>query len=200
MASLLPRPRMYDQTKPPKFLRPQQVQRLFRRAHSRLSSQELRANALLHLAYTTGLRPREVSLLTLDDICFQQAEVKIWDRKCKDPIALPLPEDTIKALAAYLVAVRPKIKERALFLSLNAPYRPIKASTVAEIIKGCMRKAHLPSTAYWLRHTYAQNLMESGASIFEIKELLGHATIRSTQRYLSIHTKLMREVLFDETL
>ena len=63
-----------------------------------------------------------------------------------------------------------------------------------------MRTAGLKSTAYWLRHTYAQNLLESGVSIFEIKEMMGHDRIQSTKRYLSIHIKMMREVLFDETL
>jgi site-specific recombinase XerD len=62
-----------------------------------------------------------------------------------------------------------------------------------------MRKAGLCSTAYWLRHTYAQNLLETGASIYEIKEMLGHDSIETSQKYLHVHTKLMREVLFDET-
>ena len=55
------------------------------------------------------------------------------------------------------------------------------------------------STAYWLRHTYAQNLLEAGSSIFEIKEMLGHDKIESTKLYLHVHLKLMRKVLFDET-
>ena len=62
-----------------------------------------------------------------------------------------------------------------------------------------MKKACLPSTAYWLRHTYAQNLLEAGCSIFEIKEMLGHDKIESTKNYLRIHIQLMRKVLFDET-
>jgi integrase/recombinase XerD len=199
LASLLPLPRVYDQAKPPKFLRPLQVQKLF--SHLTLSScKELRANALVRLAYTCGLRPKEMSLISLDNVLFQQGVVEILDRKNKNPLTLPLPEDTIKALAAYIIGARPKVKERAIFLNLQAPFRPISAWKVTEIINGCMQKAHLPSTAYWLRHTYAQNLMESGASIFEMKQMLGHTTIRTTQRYLCIHTKLMRTVLFDETL
>ena len=63
-----------------------------------------------------------------------------------------------------------------------------------------MRKANLTSSAFWLRHTYAKNLMEAGASVYEIKEMLGLETIQTAKRYLQIDTKLMREVLFDETL
>jgi site-specific recombinase XerD len=61
-----------------------------------------------------------------------------------------------------------------------------------------MQKVNPNATAYWLRHTYAQNLLQAGASLFEIKELLGHDSIESTRKYLLIHIKLMRKVLFDE--
>jgi site-specific recombinase XerD len=65
-----------------------------------------------------------------------------------------------------------------------------------------MHKAGFPpeASAYWLRHTYAQNLLESGVSLYEIKEMLGHDSIESTRKYLHIHISLMRRVLFDETL
>jgi site-specific recombinase XerD len=63
-----------------------------------------------------------------------------------------------------------------------------------------MRKANIAASAYWLRHTYAQNLLEQEVSIFEIKEMLGHDRIQTTHRYIHINIKLMREVLFDETL
>jgi site-specific recombinase XerD len=63
-----------------------------------------------------------------------------------------------------------------------------------------MRKAGTPGSAYWLRHTYAQNLLEAGASVFEIKEMLGHDRIQTTSRYLKIHITMMREVLFDEAI
>ena len=56
------------------------------------------------------------------------------------------------------------------------------------------------ATAYWLRHTYAQTLLSSKASIFEVKEMMGHQNIQSTHRYLHINTELMRKVLFNEEL
>ena len=63
-----------------------------------------------------------------------------------------------------------------------------------------MRQVNLPSTAYWLRHTYAQNLLESGVTIFEIMEMMGHDKIESTKNYLHVHVKLMRKVLFHEEI
>jgi site-specific recombinase XerD len=63
-----------------------------------------------------------------------------------------------------------------------------------------MKKAGLDSSGYWLRHTYAQNLLEAGRSFYEVKEMLGHDNIESTGVYLHIHAALMRKVLFNETL
>ena len=199
LAPLLVGAPLYAQAKPPKFLRPHQVQRLFASLRNS-SSWDLRANAMLHLAFSLGLRPKEISLLSLDDISFRQAEVSLQDRKCANPIKLPLPGSTVKAIGAYIVGARAKSEERSLFLKFNAPYGPVSPSTVCNDIGTCMRKANLDSSAYWLRHTYAQSLLENGASIFEIKEMLGHDRIQTTQGYLHIHTTLMREVLFDETL
>lgn len=199
LAPLLIGAPLFAQAIPPKFLRQQEIQRLF--ASIDLCSQKgLRTNAMLHLAYTLGLRPKEISLITLDDIFFSQGEINLRERKGRNPIKLPLPEETIKAIAACIIGARPKSSKRAIFLNLRAPYRPISPVVVSQDIRACMRKANIAASAYWLRHTYAQNLLEQDVSIFEIKEMLGHDIIQTTQRYIHIDIKLMREVLFDETL
>nr|MBC8484993.1 tyrosine-type recombinase/integrase [Bacteroidota bacterium] len=105
-----------------------------------------------------------------------------------------------KAIAAYLVGGRPKSKHRRVFLTLQPPFRPMSQNTITQNITNCMKKNGIPYSAYCLRHTYAQNLLEAGASIYEIKEMMGHDSIESTKQYLHVHIKLMREVLFDETL
>jgi integrase/recombinase XerD len=190
---------LFAQAKPPRFLRLDEVQRLFD-SLSTCCAKALRTSAMIHLGYTLGLRPKEIGLTTLDDISFGQCEIHLSDRKSNNPIKLPLPEVTIKAIAAYIVGARAKSNRRRLFLSLRAPYEPITPAAVSKDIGLCMRKAGLSSSAYWLRHTYAQNLLEAGASVFEIKQLLGHDRIQTTQRYIHIHTRLMREVLFDDSL
>ena len=103
-------------------------------------------------------------------------------------------------MAAYRIVVRPKTKHNTLFLSIHPPYLPVNPNTIGYHIRKVMKAAGLPSTTYWLRHTYAQNLLESGASVFEVKEMLGHDDIESTKKYLHVHTQLMRQVLFNETL
>ena len=190
---------IFAQAKPPKFLRPQEVNQFFD-CFELSSPKDLRTYAMAHLAYFLGLRPKEISLIRLDDIFFSEGEITVRDRKNNNPIKLPLPENIIKAIAAYIVGGRTKSKHRRLFLILLAPYRPISPRTAGHYITDCMRKANLKGTAYWMRHTYAQNLLEAGASIYEIKEMLGHDRIESTKKYLHIHIKLMRKVLFDEEL
>jgi integrase/recombinase XerD len=190
---------IFAQAKPPTFLRPHEVQKLF--AGLQLStSVNIRTYAMLQLAYTLGLRPQEICSITLDDISFSRGELSIKDRKTNNPIKLPMSEELIKAIAAYMIGVRPESKHRTLFLTLKAPFGPITPTAVNHHLKTCMRKANLASSAYWLRHTYAQNLLEAGVSIYEIKEMLGHDSIESTRKYLHIHIKLMREILFDETI
>ena len=199
LASFIVAKRHYGLSKPPKFLRPEEIQKLFA-GFSLSSDSEIRTYAMMHLAYSLGLRPQEVALITLDDICFSKAELTLTDRKNNRPMVLPIPGATLKAVAAYRIAVRPKSKHNTLFLSLHPPYRPVSPNTIGQHIRKVMKAAGLPSTTYWLRHTYAQNLLESGATVFEVKEMLGHDDIESTQKYLHVHTKLMREVLFNETL
>jgi site-specific recombinase XerD len=199
LATLVVGPPLFAMAKPPKFLRPVEVKRLF--AGLTLSSpRDIRAYALVHLAYFLGLRPREICLISLADVSFKTAELRLKIRKSNNPMTLPLPDEILKAMAAYLVGVRPQSKHRTLFLSLIAPYRFLSPSAVGGEINQCLHRVGLPASAYWLRHTYAQNLLETGASIYEIKEMMGHDKIDSTRNYLHVHTRLMREVLFDESL
>jgi len=190
--------REYAQAKPPNFLRPQEIRKLF--AGLTIGNvSDIRTYALVQLAYTMGLRHKEISQIRLNDIRFSTQQLTLAERKGTNPIELPMPEHTLKAIAAYLIAARPQSEHRRVFLTLHPPFRPMRSATVGYHITKAMRKVGLSSTAYWLRHTYAQNLLEAGASIFEIKEMLGHDKIESTKNYLRIHIQLMRKVLFDET-
>ena len=199
LAPLLVGPPMFAQSKLPKFLRPQQVQKLF--ASLKLTTPtDTRTYAMVHLAYSLGLRPVEISRITLDDISFKRGELTLRERKGGNPITLPVAENAIKAIALYVSKDRPKSLSRELFLTRHFPCHPVSSNTVVGYISKAMKQAGLPSSAYWLRHTYAQNLLHIGRSIYEVKEMMGHQNIQSTHRYLHINTELMRKVLFDEKL
>ncbi len=199
LAPLLIGAPQFAKAKPPKFLRPHEVQQLFE-SLSVTSAKDLRTYAMVHMAYTLGLRPVEISAIRLDDIAFTKTQLNVVDRKNEQPLKLPIPEPTLKAIVAYRVGGRPKNKDRHLFLSLSAPHGPIVPGLVGRYIQEAMHKAGLNASAYWLRHSYAQHLLSSGASIYEIKEMLGHRHIESSRKYLHIHTDLMREVILDEPL
>ena len=199
LAPLLIGAPQFAKAKPPKFLRPHEVQQLFE-SLSITCPKDLRTYVMVHLAYTLGLRPCEICRITLDDIAFKKEQVSVEDRKNKQPLTLPIPEKTLKAIVAYMVGGRPKSHDRHLILSLSAPHGPIVPGLVGRYIQQAMNKAGLTSTPYWLRHSYAQHLLSSGASIYEIKEMLGHRHIESSRKYLHIHTDLMREVILDEPL
>jgi site-specific recombinase XerD len=188
---------IFARAKPPTFLRAGELKRLFDNID--LSSQSgLRTYAMLQLAYTLGLRPIEICQITLDNISFRKAELNIDWRKCHNPLKLPLAEVTIKAIAVYIIGARPQSTLRTLFLSFSPPYGPVTPKTVHYYFKTTMHKVNPAASVYWLRHTYAQNLLQAGVSLYEIKELMGHDSIESTKKYLLIHISLMRKVLFDE--
>lgn len=199
LTSLLVGPPLFAHKKPPKFLRPQEMQKLFSNLKL-VTSVDIRTYAMIHLAYTLGIRPIEISRITLDHVSFTMGELTIKERKTKTPTILPLPKQTVKAIAAYVFRARPKTEFRHIFVTYYKPHLPVRPGTVAGAIGKAMKKAGLSSSAYWLRHTYAQNLLGIGRSIYEIKEMMGHQNIQSTQRYLYIDTEQMRKVLFNETL
>jgi site-specific recombinase XerD len=192
-------PPQFAQKKLPKFLRPKQIKELFDSLKLSTPTQ-IRTYAMVNLAYFLGLRPVEISRITLEDISFQKAELTLRERKGNNPVTLPLPGKILKPMALYVSKARPQSPSRHLFLTHQFPHRPVSSNTVVGYISKAMKQAGLPSSAYWLRHTYAQNLLFMGRSIYEVKEMMGHHNIQSTHRYLHINTELMRKVLFDEEL
>jgi integrase/recombinase XerD len=199
LAHLVVGPPVFNQLKPPRFLRDDEIKKLFNSIPLDTNA-HIRTYTMLMLAYSLGLRPGEIRQITLDDISFQKAELTIPIRKNKHPAVMPLPEKTLKAIVLYVQKVRPKTHYRELFLTLVKPYRPICTAIVPDCISKTMKAAGLSASAYSLRHSYAQRLLCMGHSIFDIKEMMGHKCIQSTQHYLHIDTEMMRKVLLNETL
>lgn len=199
IAHLLVGPRQFAEPRPPRFLRPEELKKLFS-SIALDTPVNIRTYAMLLLSYSLGLRPIEIERLALDDVSFQEAEIKIYPRKNQQPSIMPIPEETLKAIAAYVYKARPKSQHRALFLTSQKPYKAVSANLVSSHISRMIRSKGLSASAYWLRHTYAQSLLCMGHSIYDVKEMMGHESILSTQRYLHIDIEHMRKVLFNETL
>ena len=133
----------------------------------------IRTYAMVHLVYYVGLSPGEISRIKLDDICFKKKELILPKRMENNLKILPVPEKAIKAIAAYVLKARPESKYRNLFLTLKSPYKPISPGTVTRYISKTMKQSGLLCSPYSLRHTYALNLINAGATIYESKEMQG---------------------------
>jgi site-specific recombinase XerD len=144
----------------------------------------LRNTALLELAYSCGLRSAEVVGLRLADVDFEQETVHVLGKGGRERV-VPLGERAAYAVALYLRDARPMLVRGAtdaLFLSVRG--RPLDTS----LLRRLMRNPHR------LRHAYATHLLEGGADLRTIQELLGHASLSTTQVYSHVDARRLRRV------
>jgi len=144
----------------------------------------IRNSAILELTYSCGLRSAEVVGLRLMDVDFDQEAVHVLGKGGKERV-VPLGERAALAVATYLRDARPALARGAvdaLFLSVRG--RPLDTSTLRRL----MRNPHR------LRHAYATHLLEGGADLRTIQELLGHASLSTTQVYSHVDARRLRRV------
>ncbi len=144
----------------------------------------LRNRALFELVYSAGLRAREAVDLELADVAFEQELVLVRGKGGKER-AVPLGEEAAYRLRLYLEAARPKLARGAedrLFLSARG--RPLETSTLRRLLPNPHR----------LRHAFATDLLEGGADLRTIQELLGHASLSTTQVYSHVDAKRLRRI------
>jgi integrase/recombinase XerC len=158
-----------------------------------------RDRALLELLYGAGLRVAEACALDIRDVALDASEVRVWGKGGKER-AIPLPSAARVALAAYLEERRgPGSLSEPLFVSLRAapgkkPAR-LDPRDVRRILNKRARAAGIPSGVHphRLRHSYATHLLDMGADLREIQELLGHASLSTTQKYTAVSTTRLIE-------
>ncbi len=144
----------------------------------------LRNRALVELVYSAGLRSAEAVGLDLADVEFEQEQVHVRGKGGKER-AVPLGEEAAHWLARYLREARPKLArgaENAFFLSARG--RRLDTSTLRRVF------AH----PHRLRHAFATHLLEGGADLRTIQELLGHSSLSTTQMYSHVDGKRLRRV------
>ncbi len=145
----------------------------------------IRDKAMLELLYATGMKVSELMDLSLSDINLQVGIVHLKNSKCERIV--PLYPGAIKAVQNYLRNVRPIIVLDedcdALFTNMNG--QPMSRQGFWKIIKYYADKAGIKKdiTPHTLRHSFAAHLLENGAQLKDIQEMLGHADISSTQIY-----------------
>ncbi len=143
----------------------------------------LRNRALLELLYSGGLRSAEVVGLDLGDVDFEREAVHVRGKGGKERV-VPLGEEAAHQVARYLRDGRPKLARAvdALFLSIRG--RRLDTSTVRRLLRNPHR----------LRHAFATHLLEGGADLRTIQELLGHSSLSTTQIYSHVDAKRLRRV------
>jgi integrase/recombinase XerC len=142
----------------------------------------LRNRALLELVYSAGLRSREAVLLDLADVDFEQELVRVHGKGDKERV-VPLGEEAAYWISLYVRDARPQLvrgAEAALFLSARG--KRLDTSTLRRICPN----------PHKLRHAFATHLLEGGADLRTIQELLGHASVSTTQVYTWVESGRLR--------
>lgn len=144
----------------------------------------LRNRALVELVYSAGLRSREAIDLDLADVDFEQEAIHVRGKGGKERV-VPLGEEAAHHLAVYLREARPELvrgAEDALFVSVRG--RRLDTSTLRRLLPHPHR----------LRHAFATHLLEGGADLRVIQELLGHSSLSTTQMYSHVDGRRLRRI------
>lgn len=156
---------------------------------------KLRDCAILEIMYACGLRVSEVVELDLDNINFTEAVVRVMGKGRKERL-VPLGGVAAKVLKSYLEK-RPKASAGAGdALFLNVRNGRLSARSVSTLVKkyGLVAGLQKPLTPHALRHSFATHLLQNGADLRVIQELLGHSSLSTTQRYTHVDVKRLLEV------
>jgi integrase/recombinase XerC/integrase/recombinase XerD len=178
----------------PKVLRPDELASLLDRIPA-ATPLELRDRALLEVAYGSGLRAEELVNLDVPSIDFDAEELRVEGKGSKTRI-VPAGEPSLRAVARYLERARPALQsgdgEPALFLSKSG--RRLSTSDVRRRLRVWARHAALQGgiSPHALRHSFATHLLEGGADLRAIQELLGHASISTTQIYTRVESARLK--------
>jgi site-specific recombinase XerD len=189
-------PRLYVHEGLPEGPEWKDVQRLLAGVEGE-STYVLRARAVLLLFTIYGLRSGEVSRLQLDDFDWRAESFAVCHSKRGGSQRYPLQREVGEAILAYLQKGRPQSSCRSLFLTLNPPYRPVGTAALWDITSRRMREAGIRCRRHGphsLRHACATHLLEQGATLKEIGDLLGHRDAASTGIYTKVHLTALRRV------
>lgn len=160
----------------------------------RQQSEGLRDHAILVLLLRLGLRASEVAALSLDDIDWRSGSLVIHGKGRRDD-RLPLPADVGQAITDYLQHGRPRSPRREVFLRLLAPVQGLGRGGISTAVRrACRRSGITPVGAHRLRHTLARELINSGAPLPEIAQVLRHRSLASTALYARVDIAGLRSL------
>lgn len=158
----------------------------------------LRDRALLELLYSTGARISEAVGLDLDDVDRGERTV-LLDGKGGKQRLVPIGKPAVEALEAYLVRARPALAARgrgSAAVFLNARGTRLSRQSAWQVLKTSAERAGISASVspHTLRHSFATHLLEGGADVRVVQELLGHASVTTTQVYTLVTVNTLREI------
>ena len=181
----------------PDYLDPHQVEALLA-APDATVPQGQRDRAIMEVLYASGLRVSELVSLNLSNVDLRHGEIRVWGKGAKERLAL-LGEPACRALTRYIEDGRPKLMKEnrvtnALFL--NRLGTRLSTRSVSNILDKYAKLAGLERrvTPHIMRHTFATHLLDGGADLRTVQELLGHADLSSTQIYTHVSQARAKEV------
>lgn len=180
----------------PQVLTKEEVEKLL---HSPNTGQVLglRDRAMLELMYATGLRISEIINLKLEDLHLTMGTLQTLGKGHKERI-VPVGDEAIKWVNRYLEEARPKLlkQKRSNYLFLNFHGNNLTRQGVWKNLKAEVRKAGIQKniTPHTLRHSFATHILENGADLRIVQELLGHADISTTQIYTHLSNKQLADI------
>lgn len=155
---------------------------------------EVRDKAMLELLYATGLRVSELVSLKASDINLSLSYIECHDRNKSRVI--PIENAAKSALSRYLVEVRPSMCHNSEYLFTNIKGEEMSRQGFWKLIKAYAKKAGINKdiTPHMIRHSFASHMVNNGADLISLQEMLGHSDISTTQIYLRGKSSKLKEV------
>ncbi len=190
----------------PKFLTPDEVEQILNNIKIDTPS-GYRNRTILELLWATGMRISELSGLNFGDLNLEHNEIRVFGKGAKERIILVTDRakhfleryiETARALIPKGFPVPDTSEDSPVFIN-NTGYR-LQTKTVRNVINDVVEKINLPKhvTPHVFRHSFATHLIENGADLRVVQELLGHASISNTQIYTHVSTQHLKDV-YNET-
>ena len=172
----------------PKKLSQDQVRRLFTQITNPLD------HALYLLILRCGLRVSEVARLRRSDLDWEQQSLRIDQGKGRKDRVVYVSADSLAALRTCL-AVRPAaVPGEVVFWNQKRPHRALSSKGMQKKMERYAKAAGIKASCHTLRHTFASNLLEEGAEVIAIKELLGHASMEASERYAKLSNQRVKQI------
>ena len=181
----------------PKFISEEDVKKLLATAADTGTPEGKRDASILELLYATGLRVSELVALNVQDIDFEEGFIRTWGKGSKERIVYLYP-DALSNLREYIGGARVELlgqKRGETALYLNQRGERLTRQWVWNILKTAAKAAGVDPkiTPHTLRHSFATHLLQNGASLRHVQELLGHSSISTTQVYTHLTDSHVRE-------